>query len=470
MKASGSKLTILIFLVVIISIILSIFVFNLFPRKLTGSFEYVRKGEELLDKGRHVQAITYFERAYKSSPGNDAIKSSLVWAYSMYSGVLAKEDKHDEAIMYLEKAYNVTPNSSTMQNLSFAYSEKALHEAGKGALAEAKNNYAKAIQYASESPAVSRNLGVMLYNDGVDEFRSGREDIAILCFKESSTIYKEARTFEMLGDMYYKRAELKKARYYWHMAMSLNPNNVALSEKMGKIGKEMALAAREKESEITHFEIRYTKDLPIDKELAARTLEKAYVDIGKDLGYFPEAKTKIFFYSKEDFVNTFKTPYFVKAFYDGSIKMPAPQNYLDREKFATYIYHEYTHAIVSAKTKNNCPTWLSEGIAVWEEFKKEKTDVRKITVEIKKVPEISFKFLDGSFKTDEITADKALCYILSYTLVDFIVNNWGMQGLQGVLKRLAGKQHIANAIDDEFLISEGEFEKNWRDYAMEKYF
>jgi hypothetical protein len=163
-------------------------------------------------------------------------------------------------------------------------------------------------------------------------------------------------------------------------------------------------------------------------------------------------------------------PYFVKAFYDGSIKMPAPETYLDKDMLSRYIYHEYVHAIVSAKTNNNCPAWLSEGIAVWEEFNKERLDMRTISRQILKTPDISFKFLDESFRTDEISENKALCYVLSYTLVDFILDAWGLPGLKGVLKRLANKQHIVNAIDDEFLMSESQFEQKWRDYANRKFF
>ena len=470
MKQAVFKNLILLFIIIILSVAAVVSNLSLFPRRYTGSFEYVRKGEELLDKSRYVQAINYFEKAHESSPDNETIDSSLVYAYSMYSRELARENKHDEAISYLDKACEVTPNSSTTQNLAMAYSEKALYEARKGDAQAAKNSYAKARQYASSSGVVSRNLGIVLYNDGISEFKSGRDDIAILCFKESSFIYKDARTFEMLGDMYYKRAELKKARFYWHAAALLSPNNIVLSKKIKKTVREMVLAAGEREALIPHFEIRYTKDLPIDKDLATKTLEKVYADVGKDLGYFPAASTKVFFYSKEDFRKTFNMPYFVKAFYDGSIKIPAPETYLDKERFAQFIYHEYTHAIISAKTNNNYPVWFSEGVAVWEEFNKNNIDMQKLTKDIRNVPEISFKYLDKIFETDEINNSKAMAYIVAYTFVDFIVNNWGMHGLRGILKRLRDKQHIANAIDDEFLMSEGEFEGKWRNYALEKFF
>jgi tetratricopeptide (TPR) repeat protein len=460
----------LLFAAGIISAILVFFFFNFLPGKTIGSFEYVRKAEDLLEKGKYRQAIAYFEKACESSPDNKIIRSGLVYAYSMYSNALAKENKHDLAIDYLDKAYDLTPNSSTAQNLAAFYFDKALKEAKKGALEDARDSYGKARQYAGISDTVSRNLAAMLYNEGVNEFRSGNEDTAILCLKESSLIYKDSRIFELLGDLYYKKAQLRKARFYWHMGMLLDPANKVLADKMSRVVKEMALSSKGNVAELPHFKMIYMGDLPIDKEIATRILENAYVDVGKDLGYFPGEKTKVFFYSKEDFRKTFNMPYFVKAFYDGSIKIPAPEDRLDKEKFAEYIYHEYTHAIVSAKTNNNCPDWLSEGIAVWQDFKRANVSPGSVAKNIRSMPDISFKFLDESFRTSEFTKNKALCYIISYTLVDFILNKWGINGLRGVLKRLGNKQHIANAIDDQFLIPEGDFEKKWREHSIKKFF
>lgn len=470
-KVFPFKFLLLISLAAVIILFLSVIQYNfdIFPRKMSGSFEYIRKGEYLFGKNQYAKAIKYFEKAYDSSPENETIKSYLVYAHSTYSKALAGSDKYDEAIDCLIKAYNVTPNVSTIQNLAMMYSANALYEAQKGYLSKAEDLYAKMRELADESDIVSQHLGVLLYNDGVSEYKSGRVDTAILCLKESSLVSKEGRTFELLGDMYYKRAEFKIARFYWHRAKILNPNNAELPAKLKKIGKEMALAAKGIEAKLPHFEIRYKKNLPIDKQLAAGILERAYADVGDDLAYFPKARTKVFFYSKEDFRNIFNMPYIVNAFYDGSIKIPSPDTRMDTEKFRRYIYHEYTHALISAKTNNNCPIWLNEGIALWEEFKGQRQALENLLTKIKPAPDISIRFLDESFKTNEVTKDMALCYLLSYTLVKYILDKWGAAGLQGILKRLALRQHIANAIDDEFLLSEKEFERRWRDHTLTNY-
>jgi len=113
MKPLSLKFIFPLLIIVTLSAIFVFSVIHFIPQKFTGSFEYIRKGEELIDKGRYAQSIGYFQKACESSPDNDTIKSELVYAYSMYSDALAKQNKYDEAIEYLKKAYGLTPNLST---------------------------------------------------------------------------------------------------------------------------------------------------------------------------------------------------------------------------------------------------------------------------------------------------------------------------------------------------------------------
>jgi hypothetical protein len=41
--------------------------------------------------------------------------------------------------------------------------------------------------------------------------------------------------------------------------------------------------------------------------------------------------------------------------------------------------------------------------------------------------------------------------------------------MRRILDRIRGGQHVINAIDDEFLLSEKEFERRWQDYVIEKF-
>jgi tetratricopeptide (TPR) repeat protein len=434
-----------------------------------GSFEYIREGDSFLDKGIYDKAITCYEKAYKSSPDNNTIRSSLVFAYSKYASALADLSRFDDAIGYLTKAYDVKRDPSTNQNLAIMYTRKAVPFAQKGDSGKFSDLIREARRIASAYNASARNLGISLSNDGVKEFKKGREDIALLCLKESLRAYGDGRTSALLGDVYYKVGELKEAKAYWHRAKTLNADDPSLASKLKRVKKEIALAPAEKEIDLPHFEVRYKETLPIDAGFAASILERVYLDVGKDLAYFPKTKTGVFFYSKSDFKNIFKMPAMVRAFYDGNIRMPAPDARLTSEEFSRHVYHEYTHALLSAKTLNNCPVWFGEGISMWEELTKSGYDLKDLPLSAEMADDITLESLDKEFDKNEIGANRAAYYVLSYTVAAYIIKGWGVTSLQKILERLAQGQHVINAIDDEFLLSEKEFERRWKAYIKDNY-
>jgi len=434
-----------------------------------GSFEYIRTGERLFDKGSYLKAISYYEKAYESSPDNISIISDLVYIYSKYSAILADLGKYDKAIEYLTKAYNIKQCPYTIQNLAIMYTRKALPLAQKGDPNKATELFreARRITYGSSSSA--RNLGISLSNDGLLEFKKGREDTALLCLKESSLIYQYGKTFAYIGGVYYRKGDLRRALLYWHRAKLLDPGDRSIPPKIDRVKKEIRLAPSAKTVELPHFELKYKASLPIDADLAASVLEKAYSDVGKDIAYFPRAKTEVFFYSKSDFKNIFKMPAMVRAFYDGNIRMPVPDEKLTPGEFSRHIYHEYTHALLSAKTMNNCPVWLSEGIAMWEELNKNGYDLKDLPADAEIVNALTLESLNREFDKDELGPDRAAYYPISCAIAAYIIDSRGMAGLQKILKRLALGQHLVNAIDDEFLLSEKEFEKRWKAYIINRY-
>jgi tetratricopeptide (TPR) repeat protein len=452
----------------VLEIITHPLVFNLNGQSL-GSFEYIREGDKLLDKGLYDKAISYYEKAYEASPQNPSIVAGIISAYSRYASILADSAKYDEAMEYLIKAYNIKQDPSTTQNLAIMYTRKALLLAQKADIQKAMELFREARRIAYGSYNAARNLGISLYNDGVDAFRKGRENVALLCLKESSLIYQYGRTFAFLGDVYYKKGELRRALFYWHRAKLSDPGDRSVSPKLKRVIKEIRLADSQRDLDLPHFEVKYKDDLPIDAGLASLILEKAYFDIGKDLAYFPKTKTGVFFYSKSDFKNIFKMPAMVRAFYDGNIRMPIPDERLGHEEFSRHIYHEYTHALLSAKTMNNCPVWFSEGIATWEEFNKSGYSLKNFLIDAETVDGVTLESLDKEFDKNEIGPNRAAYYLLSYTVAAYIIDGWGMAGLQEILKRVSDGQHVVNAIDDEFLLSEKDFERRWKAYVRNKY-
>ena len=443
--------------------------FRLLLEKVPGSFEYVRTGEDFVKKGDYRAAVSYFEKANNASPGNKSIKSNLVYAYSKWGEYMVDGGRYDDAIEYLKKAYDVIQDSSTIQNLALMYSKKALDEARRNSWLDATEDYTRARAIAEDSNIAGKGLSISLFNDSVNEYKIGEDNIAILCLKESSLAYEEPRVFEFLGDIYYKKTDLEKASFYWDRARELAPDNKEISEKLKKLAKEMVLGKTAEVKKYPHFELRLSEGFAIDSDAASDILENAYFDVGKDLAYFPKNKTIVFFYSQGSFREIFELPFAVMSFYDGNIRMPLPDKAMRKDEFRRYIYHEYTHAVVSAKTNNNCPTWLNEGIAVWEELKAANQSMAGPLPKSLDISNFSISSLDRIFRTSKDSASLSSSYLVAYTIVQYIIDNWGMGGLQDILVRVGTGQHIMNSIDDEFLLSEKEFEKRWKEYVKKRY-
>src|SRR3989338_1214295 len=187
MKIFSSRNIVLVtFLTFTAMIIFGIFKssFFYFTKKTPGSFEYIRHGEALLEKSRYQKAIAYFEKAYKSSPENKDIRFYLAYAYSRYAAILAEPEHYDRAIAYLVKAYDVIKEPNTVRNLALMYSRKALYEAKRDDWSAAIEDFTSARLAAHDYDTASKNLSAALFNYAVDEYKSGRERIAIICLKE----------------------------------------------------------------------------------------------------------------------------------------------------------------------------------------------------------------------------------------------------------------------------------------------
>ncbi|MBF0253311.1 MAG: hypothetical protein HQL29_05785 [Candidatus Omnitrophica bacterium] len=182
---------------------------------------------------------------------------------------------------------------------------------------------------------------------------------------------------------------------------------------------------------------------------------------------YPSLDTTIIFYTEKDFRDAFNKSGIVRAFYDGKIRMLV-YGQVDSEEFVSVIAHEYTHALVSILTDNKCPVWLHEGLAVREEslYYPRKLDFLRNFLAAGGV--LSIEVLDKGFDENEDARKLALAYEAAYSAVDFILDKWGWNGMQRLLKRIKNGTHYINAIDEEFYVTDEMFETMWGDYVKDK--
>jgi Tfp pilus assembly protein PilF len=114
------------------------------------------------------------------------------------------------------------------------------------------------------------------------------------------------------------------------------------------------------------------------------------------------------------------------------------------------LWHEFTHVITLQLTQNKMPRWLSEGISVYEETKKDPSWGMRMTPryremilkgELTPVGSLSAAFLAP--KNGEYLQ---FAYFESFLVVDFIAGKYGTDALQGILKDLGAGVEINRAI------------------------
>jgi len=220
--------------------------------------------------------------------------------------------------------------------------------------------------------------------------------------------------------------------------------------------------------ETPHFNVELYGEYKIDPKDLQDVLDNIYYEVGEDLNYYPPEGTRLIFYDERDFKNIFQKEEPIRAFYDGSIKMifiPDPNDPM----FKTILAHEYTHALVSMMTDNNCPVWLQEGIAVYEQTRYSKITPTYLRQALVSGHMLSLRDLEKSFKNE--TGEYkvlGLNYESALSAVRFIVDTWGWAGLEGLLQAIKKGKHFANAIDEEFYITVTVFNEMWNDYVRKE--
>lgn len=114
------------------------------------------------------------------------------------------------------------------------------------------------------------------------------------------------------------------------------------------------------------------------------------------------------------------------------------------------LWHEFCHAVTLEKTKNRMPRWLSEGISVYEERKRDPswgqsmTPVYREMMLDESLPPVSQ--LSGSFLRPASPMHLQFAYYQSSMVVEFLVDKFGQDALIQLLNALGNGLSINDAI------------------------
>lgn len=114
------------------------------------------------------------------------------------------------------------------------------------------------------------------------------------------------------------------------------------------------------------------------------------------------------------------------------------------------LWHEFTHVITLQLTQNKMPRWLSEGISVYEETKKDPSWGMRMTPRYREMilkNELTpVGTLSAAFLAPKNGEYLQFAYFESFLVVDFIAGKYGSDALQRILKDLGAGVEINRAI------------------------
>ena len=148
-----------------------------------------------------------------------------------------------------------------------------------------------------------------------------------------------------------------------------------------------------------------------------------------------------------------------------------------RNNWESTLWHEFCHVVTLTLTRNKMPRWLSEGISVHEESlrhpawgMKMNADFRKMILEDKAATPLSQ--LSSAFLNAPDEEHLMFAYYQSSQVVAYLLERFGPESLQGILRDLADGKRINEAIahhTEDMDRLEKDFARHLKDEAMKQF-
>lgn len=226
--------------------------------------------------------------------------------------------------------------------------------------------------------------------------------------------------------------------------------------------------------ETENFIIKYTdKDEDIVRDIG-RIFEKSYEVEGIHYDYYPEDKTIVFLYSDQESMWEYQQSVrgqAVMGLYNmGIIYILSPRAYLNQAQIDARdfekngpVLHEYVHKVIDDKSGGNLELWLTEGLAIYEEYAVDGVVwAEDFTYETYYTAD---ELRKGFMELDEIQS-----YRQSYDIVKQLIDKYGMDSMIDMLDSLKEGNTLDAAFQETYGEELNEFIDNgdWKEQKKEK--
>ncbi len=426
-------------------------------------YHYIRRGNEQMKEGKLRQAFLNYEKAYAARPQTEELLQKIFYGYVRYAEYLAGKNEFDKAIEIIYEIHEENPEEHALTyKLCLVQIKKSVWLVQTGEFEEAADLMADSVSRALivNSDNLRLTLANYLFSQAAIAFEANEHELVPFLLESSYNIWSRYETVRFLGYYHYSRNEMERSRFWWEKAYLLQPDNREAQHQLSVLDKKSSLEKDMRSIETDYFDISLYGDYEIDEDVLVEIMREVSEVIGEEFNFYPPERTQIVFYSKEDFREVFDVQGTVRAFYDGAIRLHLGE-LSDMGNLKALIAHEYTHAVVSMIAGANCPIWLHEGLAVYQQSRYEVVPVSTLDSYFMKGKSLSIQEIENNFNDQNDPYKKSLSYQASYSIVDFMIEKWGFSALMELLKNIGDGVHYVNAIERQYYVTLPVFEKMW---------
>jgi hypothetical protein len=267
--------------------------------------------------------------------------------------------------------------------------------------------------------------------------------------------------YSILGNVYYLREELDKAIEAWEHSLALR-DDPTVRASLEKAGREAAIAENFDKQRLSHFIVKYEGETMEDTgRRVLGSLERSYGFLKSRLNFEPKEPVIVILYARRDY-NELGGPKWSAGLFDGKVRVPVRGLLNLDQHVESTLRHELTHAFLYAQAGKNCPRWLQEGMAEYAEG----TDASQYG---KMLAQRIDQDSDFAYCLVGVRCDVRLYYPAATSVVDYIIKNRGMGGVQDILSLLGEGYNIDQALNEVMGRDEMGLMKEWQHFVKRRY-
>ncbi len=448
---------------------------------------YLARGGLALDKHDYALAAKVFEEGLKAVPGDPGLLYGRGRAY-------AGSDR-EQALTSLRAALKVNPRhvpsliqianhhidaeeyESAETVLETAVKVNPTHPeawAYRAVIAHLKNDP------AGEKAARDKALSTWSQNPRVD-FLIGEKLSAKYRFAEGAAYQRTAREFDptyqpAMAQLANDLLRLGEEAEGWALAQAVHErddydveayNLVTLRDTMAKYASLSGedFVVRMAAPEVAVYGPRV---LALLRKAKLELVTKYKVELAQP------TIVEIFADEKDFAVRTFglpDVPGFLGVCFGRVVTANSPATRSTPTNWESVLWHEFCHVVTLQMTKNKMPRWLSEGISVYEEWQADPSWGMRLDASYRTMmlgdDLVPVGKLSGAFLAPKSPRHLQFAYLQSAYVVQYIINQFGMENLRRVLRDLRDGVEINTALAAHTAPLE-KLEKGFAEYAREQ--